>query len=210
MPLPPTTPPRYDYYGVYAACRDAAWQCMLDFGVDRLPIKVLQLTRRAGIRVIKNSLVGELRPGESGVSIFDGERWIIVYDDTLPLPDCRLVTAHELGHIFLGHEYKYAARRFAHTGAKYKSEREADMFAVRLLAPACVLHELGVLDPAGIAALCGIPRNAASARARRMALLEERGRFFSSPLERDVMARFVPFVDELREGRRGLPPPASD
>ncbi len=185
----------YSFYGVYAACRDAAWQCQLDFGVRSLPVKMVGIARLAGIRILKNSSVGELRPGELGVSIFDGTNWTIVYDDRMDSRRARYVIAHEFGHIFLGHEYKYADRRFSFSQRKLKCEREADMFAMRLLAPACILHELKIIDAAKIAELCEMPDDLAFQRAQRMKTLEERGRFYQSALERKVADSFAVWLE---------------
>lgn len=192
----------YDYYGVYTACRNAAWQCILDFEAHSLPIKIKKLAKSAGVRVVRNSYANELRPGEQGASIFAKGQWYIIYDDSMPPEDSRATLAHELGHILLGHEYKYAERRFDQKGKKLKSEREADMFATRLLAPACVLHELGIRDAEDIAELCGIPYEMARERARRMAVLEERGMFYKSSLEAAVIKLFDEYV---RENRTGIP-----
>lgn len=184
----------YDYYGVYTACRDAAWRCLIDFDVRNLPVKLLSSAKRAGIHVVRNSTVHELERGESGASIFHNGLWHIVYDDSLELSEARMVLAHELGHILLGHEYKYSENRFGSGGKKLKSEREADMFASRLLAPACVLHELKVLDASKISELCLIPYAAASIRAQRMAVLEQRGQYYKSSLERRVMENFKEYI----------------
>lgn len=186
---------RYDYYGVYTACRDAAWQCMLDFNLNTLPVKLLTATKAAGIRVVRNSYINELKPGEQGASIFARGQWYIVYDDSLSFEESRAVLAHELGHILLGHDYKYAARRFDTENRKLKSEREADMFAIRLLAPACVLHELGATDASQIAELCGIPMDMASMRSQRMKVLEARGQFYKSKLEQQVSQSFSDFIN---------------
>lgn len=188
----------YDYYGVYTACRNAAWQCILDFKPHSLPIKIKALAKAAGIKVVRNSYVNELRPGEQGASIFTRGQWYIIYDDSLSSEDSRVILAHELGHILLGHEYKYAERRFDQKGKKLKSEQEADMFAIRILAPACVLHELGVKDAEDIAVLCDIPMSVAKERARRMAVLEERGMFYKSRLESSVMKLFDGYINEHR------------
>ncbi|MBQ8510786.1 MAG: ImmA/IrrE family metallo-endopeptidase [Clostridia bacterium] len=188
----------YSFYGIYSSCRDAAWRTQLDFNVNALPVQVIGIARMAGIRVLKNDAVSELKPGELGVSIYDGSSWTIIYDERLSVPDARITVAHELGHIFLGHAYKYAGCRFdsdrGENGSKLKIEREADMFALRLLTPACVLHELHITDAHGIAALCGIPLAAARDRARRMKVLENRCRFYTSPLERQVIGCFDDFV----------------
>ncbi len=188
----------YDFYGVYTSCRDAAWRCILDFNIRSLPVKLKETANRAGIRVVRNSAVFELEGSESGAGIFCGGKWHIIYDDSLDTLQSRFVIAHELGHIFLGHEYKYADARFDTSDRKLKCEREADMFAVRLLSPACVLHEIGLFNADDISHVCGIPRNVAAERARRMKQLETRGAFYRSPLETEVGENFADFVREYR------------
>lgn len=184
-----------NFYGIYSSCRDAAWRCQLHFEVCRLPVKVVSIARRAGIRVVKNTDVGELRRGESGVSICDGSDWIIVYDNRLGDDESRIVVAHELGHIFLGHDYLCANRRFENGS---QPERAADLFAMRLLAPAFALHELKITDADRIAGLCRIPHELAFRRAHRMRQLELRESYYKSPLERELLERFRPWLDECR------------
>ncbi len=188
----------YDYYGIYTSCRDAAWRCIIDFDIRTLPIMLKDAANFAGIRIVRNSKIGELRGNESGAGIFCQGKWHIIYDDSLSTAHSRFVIAHELGHIFLGHEYKYASRRFDADRGKLKCEREADMFAVRLLAPACVLHELKILRADDIAEICMIPKGVAAERARRMKMLEERGAYYTSPLELQVREKFSDFISEYR------------
>ncbi len=190
-------PGRGSFYGVYRACRDAAWRCQLEFGVDRLPVKVTGITKRAGIKVVRNADVDELRDGELAVSICDGGSWTVIYDDRLDVSMVRFVTAHELGHIFLGHDYRMGEMRFAFGGGKLACESEADMFAMRLLSPAFALHELGLREAPEIAAVCGIPMVQACERARRMAVLERRGSFYKDPMERKLLERFWPWLRRM-------------
>ena len=70
------------YYGLYKNLRNAAWKCLSDFEIDTLPVDVLKITRAAGIRVIKNSAVNDLLPGERGKAYYNGINWFIIYDDT--------------------------------------------------------------------------------------------------------------------------------
>lgn len=188
----------YNSYGIYTACRDAAWRCLVDFGVTDLPVKLVSIAKQANVRIVRNSAVHELRRGESGAGIYCAGRWVIVYDDTLPVGDARMVIAHELGHILLGHEYKYSEMRFAASGKKLKSEREADMFALRLLAPACVLHELNCVSPSGIEDMCLIPHTNASTRAARMHKLEARDCYYLSSLEKNVAENFSNFIQSRK------------
>ena len=182
--------------------RDCAWRCLLEFEIDRLPVDLLQITRNAGIRVVRNSSINVLLPYEKGKSFFDGQDWVIVYNDRLPTPMIRCTVAHELGHIFLGHEMtaiKYA--RYDAFERSAKSEEQADQFAYRLLCPACVLWGLDLHTAEEIAEVCHVERSVAERRAKRMKQLYERNRFLTLPLEKQVYERFDPFIqDYFRHG----------
>lgn len=191
------------YYAIYKDIRDSAWKCLLDFKLDRLPIDILKITRAANIHVIRDSIVSDLLSGENGKAYYDGICWRIIYNDTAPVAERRFTIAHELGHIFLGHDLKYA--KYVGTQefiGKHKSEQQADMFALRLLCPACVLHSLNLNTPTEIATACKVPLDMAALRAARMRELNKRNKFLTSPLEKEVYRNFeVHLTDSL--------PPAS-
>lgn len=186
-------------YGKYKKARNAAWQCLIDYNISELPIKPTLIARAAGIKIIKNSSVNELSLHESGASILIGSQWYIVYDDNNSVERCRFTVAHELGHIFLGHETvkdRYSRSTFDST--KSVIEQEADVFASRLLAPACVLWALDIHTAEDIAKLCNISYMAAQIRAERMKLLYKRNMFLSSPLERAVYKNFEGYIQRIK------------
>lgn len=182
-------------YGIYKNIRDAAWQCLIDYGIASLPVDLIKIKNSAGIKLSKNSEVHELSGGESGLCIFNGDDWYIVYDDEATKGRRRFTIAHEFGHIFLGHELAkgYHGRRTFNT-YKPKDETEADTFAARLLAPACVLWGLDLHKWEDIARVCDISEAAAKIRAERMAILYGRQKFLTSPLERKVYEQFQTFI----------------
>lgn len=53
--------------------------------------------------MIKNNLANKLITSQKGQSYINKDEVIIIYDDTLPKTVMRYTVAHELGHIFLGH-----------------------------------------------------------------------------------------------------------
>ena len=183
-------------YGFYTNIRDGAWKCLLDFEIDSLPVDVLKIARGAGVRVIKNSTVDHLLATENGKTYYDGKNWIIIYNDKNSVPLCRFTVAHELGHIFLGHELVYekqvSSMEFTHSP---KYEQQANMFALRLLCPTCLLWALELHTPEEIANRCQIPLSLAAVRASRMKLLIKRNRFLTSPLERQVFEQFRPYLE---------------
>lgn len=171
---------------------------MIDFGITELPVSLKKITKQANIRTIKNSLVNKLQGNERGISLLIKNQWVIIYDDKEPIPVSRFTIAHELGHIFLGHAIRkgYHSRNF--DKQRPDIESEADMFAARLLAPACVLHELGITSAEEIAKVCNISITAAEYRAERMQILEQRNVWYKSPLEQQVIKQFENFIKEYR------------
>lgn len=165
-----------------------------------MPVKTLRVAAYYGIKVAKNSSAQYLKPSEFGCSLVDlAGNWQIIYDDTEPKGRMRFTIAHELGHILLGHEMSDGFGHFRTASDKRPAaERQADEFAARLLAPACVLWALEAYTPEDIAALCDISYTAAQFRAERMKILRERGKFLTSPLERQVFEQFDDFVKKQK------------
>ena len=132
-------------YGKYKNVRNAAWRCLIDYNVTELPVKVFKIAEMSGIKVIENSEVNgdnKLSSGELVKSLFENGNWYIIFDETKPRCLCKFTVTHELGHIFLGHETKDGQYRRTINITKPEEETEADMFAARLLAPACVICAL--------------------------------------------------------------------
>ena len=187
-------------YGVYQNVRDAAWQCLLDAGITELPVSVTQIAQYFDVTIVKNSVHGWLNPSQSGISYqSESSEWLIVYDDSDSTGRKRFTIAHELGHILLGHPLREGEQ---HTRVFNKDrpevEREADMFAARILSPACVLWALDLHTPEEIAECCQISYTAAQVRADRMKILYTRKKFLTSPIERQVFEAFRPWIEEQK------------
>lgn len=178
-------------YGTYQSLRNSSWHCLWDYGAESIPVDVLKIARKAEFRVIKNSSVDILLPSENGRSYFDGCRWHIIYDDTAPTERSRFTLAHELGHIFLGHELQYV--KYSHTRQIRPSpisELQANRFAARLLCPAFVLWEKKLYTAEEISRVCHVEMSVAAEREKRMAVLLERNCFLTNPLEKQLHERF--------------------
>lgn len=184
-------------YGIYKKSRNASWQCLIDFKVNTLPVKLSDIAKAADITILKNSKVNFLNSGQSGKTILQNNRFYIIYNDTEPLRRCRFTIAHELGHIFLGH-LLVNNQQYRTFSINDDTESQANVFARDLLAPACVLHELNVLNAEEIAELCNISMEAAGYRAQRMKTLEQRNAWYLSDLERQVYKQFEDFIKTKR------------
>lgn len=187
-------------YGVYKNVRNNAWQCLLDVGITELPVSVVKIADFFDVKIVRNSRFHWLKPKQSGISrLTSSGRWIICYEDAEPAERARFTIAHELGHILLGHELRDGED---HTRTFDKErpqiEREADMFAARILAPACVLWGLNLHTPEEIASACKISFSAAQVRAQRMEELYRRQKFLTHPLEKQLFERFSAYIEESR------------
>lgn len=186
------------YYGVYKTARDGAWQCLLDHRIGALPVPLNQITRNAGIKLVENSAVNLLSPNERGYAENVKGKWYIVFNDDDSLPAIRFTVAHELGHIFLGHDFDKGYTRTKRFAIKPQTETEADVFASRLLCPAVVIWGLNLRTADEIASACNVSQAAARIRAERMKELYRRDKFLTSPLERAVYAQFKDFIQNNR------------
>ncbi len=193
-------------YGKYKDSRNAAWQCLIDNHVCSLPVSVSDIARNNGIRIAAYSKNIDLLRQQgldsltknTGFSLMTAGGPIILYQDGLPLQIARFTVAHELGHIFLGHLLPTAEN-------SESAEQEANVFASRLLAPACVLWGLNVHSAEDIARLCNISLTAARIRAARMNLLYNREKqriadglpscFLLSQSECKVFSNFQKYIE---------------
>lgn len=188
-------------YGQYKNARNASWQCLIDYKISSLPVKVSRIAKQANIVLLKNSAVNLLDENESGTTLMQNDKLYIIYADKQSPQRCRFTIAHELGHIFLGHLFNKNGKGFLTTD---DTESSANTFARDLLAPACVLHELQVLTAPEILQLCNISLEAATYRAERMKELERRNAFYKHQLERQVKKQFSNFINEYKSIHTGM------
>lgn len=183
-------------YRKYKNARDLAWRVLINEGVTDLPVDIVALCRKMGIKV---QYYIPTDNNDGYCTILFGRPRIFVSEKCTPARQ-RFTIAHELGHILLGHVGKMELVNREPTGTDNPIEHDANVFASRLLAPACVLWALKVKTPEQIADLCKISYQAASFRAKRMELLYARNKFLSSPLERQLLAQFNVFIqNKMRE-----------
>ncbi len=201
-------------YRQYQRARDTAWRALLKLEEKRLPVDPEALAKTVGVEIHpypdakENPRLYTLANQVRGVCVslrVEGKWHLFVRDHALDDARRRFAVAHELGHLLLGAETRSLApgvRCFIsgdNQGDLIEEDPDlpdyaADIFAIRLLAPACVLHELGVETADGIMALCGLPPRAAALRAERMALLNTRNVYYTNPLERQVRGAFRPWL----------------
>lgn len=192
-------------YSNYKTARDKAWKILIDCKVDKLPVSTAALCEhygwvladyqegKAAIDLLGLSSLTERTDGFCAVT---DHFTYIFYSSGLPVGRQRFTVAHEIGHLALGHVGRGRVTTINREPNPKDSQEEtqANQFAARLLAPACVLHELGAVTPEAIQQVCGLSRQAAEFRARRMQELERRNRYYTSPLERQVVEQFRSYI----------------
>ena len=189
-------------YKEYQTARDAVWQILIAEKVNSLPIRITQICNNSGI-VVKTYYSDE---DNDGYSLILKGRPVIFINANCSKQRQRFTCAHELGHIILGHVGKYKLVNREPSVYDNPIEQQANVFASRLLAPACVLHELQLFDANQIAEKCDITLTAARYRLERLLKLERRdfifrekynhGSFYLSPLERQVLKQFMKYIDK--------------
>ena len=181
-------------YSEYKVSRNLAWEILINEQITQLPISVSDICKHMGIQ-IKYYIPDDDNSGFS--VIVDSAPVIFISKSERPLRQ-RFTAAHELGHILLGHVGKYQLVNREPSNTDNPIEQSANVFASRLLAPACVLWGCRVENAEDISALCQISKQAAEYRMERMKILYERGKFLTSDLERQVYRNFQGYIEANR------------
>lgn len=185
-------------YDIYRRARDVAWQFLIDNNVSELPVKLTEICRNNGYRLLLDTKHIFLRAGDRGATFLKDGQWQIVLSASDSIPVRRYTLAHELGHIYLAHSLcdgKFGRTFGIQRTPKTPEEYQAERFAIDILAPACVLRGLNLHTAEDIAKVCNISMQSARIRAERMETLYKRSMFLTNPLERKAFNNFRAFVE---------------
>jgi Zn-dependent peptidase ImmA (M78 family) len=127
--------------------RSSAERLRLRLRLREAPIEVDRAVRALGLRVVYESLGEDV----SGLLIWCPKPAVICVNRDLPAPKQRLVIAHEMGHVYLGHEF--APEQYVHVDRKFDRYRdciaaglseqdlEANAFAGELVMPTKMVQQ---------------------------------------------------------------------
>jgi len=126
--------------------RSSAERLLVRLRLREAPIDVDRVVRALGLRVVYESLGAD----GSGLLIWCPKPAVICVNRELPEPKQRLVVAHEMGHVYLGHEfgpeqYVHVDRRFDRyrdciAAGLSEQDLEANQFAGELVMPTKLLQ----------------------------------------------------------------------
>lgn len=186
--------PNISYYNI----RNAAWLFLIKNKVYSLPLDLNQIALKNNWFILNyeqhKHLINSLdkinrRATCDGWTIIFNSQIFICHKDLENEGRLRFTIAHEFGHIVLLHLTTL-------TNDEY--EKEANMFAARILMPLCVLKEIGALTPEEIANICKTSLTAATYRAKRLHRKIQQNYFYKSKLEETIKKQFEDFIKRQR------------
>ena len=177
------------YYSISKAVR----QFIIQNKIKSLPIDLMKVIHKNRWKSVKYSksmdIITLIDPNlcvdNWGFTIEMQGKFIIFYDDLISEGSQNFTLAHEIGHIVLKHYLQEVPASM---------EKEANMFAARLLMPMCVLHECKVETPEDIQNLCSVSNTAARYRFERLQIVKQRNKFYIDKTELKVKEQFDRFI----------------
>lgn len=176
-------------------------ECLLECEIDCLPVSLNKIVKHFNIKTVTYSALKKLNiekfnsvmqnnQGFAEKTVESG--YYIFYDDCLPVTIQRFTVAHEIGHILLQH--------FEHD--TLSREKEANMFASRLLMPMTTLKECNVCDEKEVEALCFVSLQAAKYRYQRLQEVLPRNKFYTDANESALKTQFYGFIKNYIKAKK--------
>ncbi len=190
----------YDkFYNVnYYNVRNTAWEFLIKNNVTSYPLDLHNIISNNNWNLLTYKSYSkayhlpreELKKisTDGFVDLDEEERYCIVINEENSKQRCRFTAAHEIGHIILHKVFKDEDRL----------EKEANMFAARILMPMILLKELDITTPEQLAEVCDVSIESASYRLKRYNQIKYRERFYTNPLEIEVFNNLKNFIKQKK------------
>lgn len=187
--------PTYDinYYNV----RNNAWEFLIKNNVTTYPLDLRKIAYKNNWQIwsykrycnFYNLDIKELIANHpNGFTRFQNNSYLICYNENNSKQRNRFTICHEFGHIILQHFYKGE-----------KLEKEANMFASRILMPMLLIKELDIYTSEELSKLCDVSIEAATYRLKRFNEIKGRERFYTNPLEQELYKQLKPFIKQYKK-----------
>jgi len=151
----------FEQFPDHRRIENVALRVLEDFKIDRPVVDVVKIANGLGVEVKEV----HMPKGYEEVAGFYEKASKVIYVEENDPPQRKLFSiAHELGHIFLGHQQATVLYRIIKEDQLYSGlEQEANSFAAHLLMPVHMLryymdrYDLGKSDYAKLATIFGVP-----------------------------------------------------
>lgn len=188
-------PPNYNfsYYNV----RNNAWDFLIKNNINEYPLSINKIIKQNNWYLVDYQVYCNYK----GKDIFEliskfpdaftvqdkNNNFLICFNTQNNKQRIRFSIAHEIGHIVLGHLYK-----------NEKLEKEANMFASRILMPMLLIKELGITTPEELANICDVSIEAATFRFKRFNEIMGREKFYTNPLEIKLLNLLKDYINNIK------------
>lgn len=196
-------------YQCFKHARSAACTALIDSGINTLPVDLRKISRHYGIKMVSYShcsffhfLHPDVVSSDGFITQIDDIKVIFVND--LEDNDRRRFTiGHELGHALLNHPCDVIhTRHDEDDNPGEPMEMQANLFSRSVIAPACVLHTIGVTDPPGIMRVCDISLASAAILSKRLEVFRRRGRMLYNLQEKQLLNQFAGYIEDYKKNNR--------
>ncbi len=189
---------RVNYYNA----RNTAWDFLIKNNVTTFPLDLHQIIKnnhwelwsyKKFERVCGISRQDLIDLSPDGFTDVDSDNnYRIVVNEENSRHRSRFTTAHEMGHIVLHKVYRDSD----------KLEKEANIFASRILMPMVLIKELEIRSPQELSDLCDVSIQSAEIRLKRFDDIKGREKFYTNPLEIKLYNNLKPFIEKLKKERK--------
>lgn len=186
--------PKYNfsYYNV----RNNAWDFLIKNNITKYPLDLREIALKNNWNIWSFKKYCEVRKMNyndlikkypDGFTEIIDDKIFICYNQQNNKQRNRFTICHEIGHIVLKHLYK-----------GQKLEKEANMFAARILMPMLLIKELNIQSPEELAKICDVSIDAAKYRLNRFQEIKGRERFYTNPKEQSLYLQLKSFIERFK------------
>lgn len=184
--------PNYEFN--YFNVRNNAWEFLIKNDIREFPLDLRKIALNNNWQILSYKKYCELNNlSESelisrhpdGFTQIVNNSFLICYNQNNDRERNRFTIAHEMGHIVLHKTYK-----------GNKLEKEANMFAARILMPMLLIKELNLQSAEELTKVCDVSIEAATFRFNRFEQIKGREKFYTNPLEIELKNKLKNYINK--------------